>query len=294
MNIQTFLQGSDIFNQAVFWNALISILIIICIWLLRRAILRMVMPRLASAEQRYRWNKVVQTVAIFLAIALIAPMWMGGFQNAATFLGLLSAGLAITLQEFIQNIAAWVVIVLRQPFKVGDRVQIGNYAGDVIDQGVLQFSLIEIGNWVDADQSTGRILNVPNSLIFKEVLANYYSGFDFIWNEVQVLITHDSNWQKAKTLLLEIITKHAGHLVESARKHMDQASRQYLVYSSNLTPAVYTCVVEKGIILTVRYVCKPRQRRNSAQTVWEEILEVFSQHADIQFMRAPQLSPNDR
>jgi small-conductance mechanosensitive channel len=63
---------------------------------------------------------------------------------------------------------------------VGDRVQLGEYRGDVIDQRIFMFSLLEIGNWVDADQSTGRVIHLPNGKIFTEVLANYGQGFHYI------------------------------------------------------------------------------------------------------------------
>ena len=39
------------------------------------------------------------------------------------------------------------------PFKIGDRIQIQDHQGDVIDIGVFKFTLLEIGNWVDANRN---------------------------------------------------------------------------------------------------------------------------------------------
>ena len=88
--------------------------------------------------------------------------------------------------------------MIRKPLKVGDRVQIGDVTGDVIDIRIFQFSVIEIGNWVDADQSTGRIIHIPNGTIFIKWQANYTAGFEYIWNEIPVLVTFESDWKTAK------------------------------------------------------------------------------------------------
>jgi small-conductance mechanosensitive channel len=70
-----------------------------------------------------------------------------------------------------------VFIVARRPFGPGDRIKIGPHAGDVVDRGIFQFAIMEIGNWVQADQGTGRMIHVPNAQVFTEPLANYSDGF---------------------------------------------------------------------------------------------------------------------
>ena len=105
----------------------------------------------------------------------------------------------------------WCFILIRQPFKVGDRIQIGKVAGDVIDIRFFNFQLNEIGNWVDADQSTGRIIHIPNGIVFTEPQANYTAGFQYIWNEIPVLVTFESDWKKAKQLLTDIVNHHGSY-----------------------------------------------------------------------------------
>lgn len=111
---------------------------------------------------------------------------------------MLSAGIAIALKDPITDLAGWVFILWWKPFEVGDRIQLEDNAGDVIVIRIFQFTIIEIGNWVDADQSMGSILHIPNSKVFLEVLANYSIGFNYIWHEIGVLVTFESDWQKAK------------------------------------------------------------------------------------------------
>ena len=103
----------------------------------------------------------------------------------------------------------------RKPFKVGDRIEIDQITGDVIDIRIFQFSVVEVGNWIDADQSTGRIVQVPNSKVLREALANYQIGFEYIWHEIPVLITFESDWKKAKGLLQKIANDNVENLLGS-------------------------------------------------------------------------------
>ena len=178
--------------------------------------------------------------------------------------------------------AGWFFIVVRKPFVVGDRVQIGEHAGDVIDIRLFQFTMLEIGNWVEADQSTGRIIHMPNGKVFLESQANYSSGFEYIWHEIPVLVTFESNWQKTKSILNEIVTKHAEHLSSTAGKEIFEASKNYMIYYKNLNPIVYTKVKDSGVQFTMRYLCNPRKRRGTENDIWEEVLTQFEKHNDIE------------
>ncbi len=262
-------------------NLVLSIVVVVAAVVLRRLLLRSVDQRVAEARARYRWSKTSSYVAFLIATIFILAIWFEGLGNIGTFLGLLSAGLAIALRDPVADLAAWVFIMTRRPFDLGDRVQIGDHAGDVIDIRIFQFSLLEIGNWVDADQSTGRIIHVPNAFVFSKSLANYTAQFEYIWNEIPILITFESNWRKAKQLVEGIAASQAGDVVEEAKRSMLRASRRVLIYYSTLTPAVYTSVQDSGVCLTLRHLCRPRQRRGSSQSIWEAVLDAFAAEQDI-------------
>jgi len=211
----------------------------------------------------------------------VGLVWIEGVGSLTTFLGLASAGVAIAMHDTIANITGWFFIISKQPFKVGDRIQIGDTSGDVIDVRLFQFSMVEIGNWVDADQSTGRIVHVPNSKVLREPLANYQIGFEYIWNEIAVLITFESNWKKAKELLGIIAQKNVKHLSEGAQDQIRRAAEKFFIFYGALTPIVYTTVKDSGVMLTIRYLVNPRQRRSTEQQIWEAILDSFSNETDI-------------
>jgi small-conductance mechanosensitive channel len=260
-----------------------SIFIILILGLLRAVILRIVWRRTENVQLRYKWQKSITYTVVITGFFLIIRVWFAGIQSLATFLGLITAGVAIALKDLVTSLAGWIFILWRRPFMVGDRIQIGDYQGDVIDIRVFKFSLMEIGNWVDAEQSTGRIIHVPNSMVFTDVLANYSQGFQFIWHEIPILITFESNWQKAKKILLKIANKHASQLSAAAEKRMKEASKKYMVFYTTLTPTVYTTVKDCGVLLTMRYMIEPKKRRGSDQEIWEAILKDFAKNSDIDF-----------
>jgi small-conductance mechanosensitive channel len=254
---------------------------VVGLWLLHKLILALVYRRVHDPWSRYRWRKSLTYVVMVAGIIIVGRMWFAGVQALATFFGLLSAGLAIALKEPVSNLAGWAFIMWRRPFEVGDRVQIGTHAGDVIDLGVFQFTLNEIGAWVQADQSTGRIIHVPNGKVFTDPVANYNKGFRYIWNEVPVVVTFESDWRKAKHILGKIALKHAEHLTAQAEQELLAASQQYLINYRKLTPIVYTNVADYGVQLTIRYLIEPRKRRGTEHAIWEDILTEFADCEDI-------------
>ncbi len=258
-----------------------TLLTVVGLWLLHRVVLALVYRGVTDPWSRYRWRKTTTYVLLLVGFLIVGRMWFEGVQAVATFLGLLSAGLAIALKDPLADLAGWAFIVWRRPFDVGDRVQIGPHAGDVIDLRLFQFTLNEIGNWVNADQSTGRIIHIPNGRIFTDPVANYDKGFNYIWNEIPVVVTFESNWKQAKNILTTIALKHAQHLTAQAEQDLLAASRQYLINYTKLTPIVYTSVVDSGVRLTIRYLIEPRRRRGTEHAIWEDILTEFARCPDI-------------
>ena len=262
-------------------NLLLTFAVLMGLWLIKRWVLYMGQKRAGDVRVRYLWRKTTTYTYYFGVILLLGVIWLEDFNNLVTYLGLVSAGVVIALSDPITNIAGWFFIFLRRPFNVGDRIQIGEHAGDVIDARIFQFTLLEIGNWVDAEQSTGRMIHIPNRKVFSDPLANYSKGFQFIWNEIPVMITFESDWRSAKMILNTIIAKYDLEFRQDVEEQIETTAQEYLIYTPTTTPKVYTTVKDSGVLLTIRYLCKPHDRRSTTEVIWEEILDAFEQHANI-------------
>ena len=256
---------------------------IISFIILRKIFLKILFKNTSNALIRYRWQKISSYVINVLGLIIVGQIWFKGFESIATYLGLLSAGIAIALKDPLVNLTGWAFILSRAPFVVGDRVQIGEHSGDVIDINFFKFTLMEIGHWGDGEQASGRIIHIPNGKVFIDILANYSKGFKYIWNEVPVLLTFESDWKKAKKILEKISNKHTANISKVAAKNFKEVSKLYMVYQPDFDPQVYTKVEASGVLLTIRYLCNPRKRRETSQFIWEDILNEFEKDINIGF-----------
>ncbi len=170
----------------------------------------------------------------------------------------------------------------KHPFDVGDRIEIAGFAGDVVDIRIFEFTLLEIGNWVDADQSTGRVVHIPNQKLLSDPIANYTAEFPYVWNEIPVLVTFESDWKKAKAILAEVVEKETGEISRRAKDIIPRATRRLLISYRTLSATVYTTVRDSGVLLTIRHLAEPRARRGAEQAIWESILDAFAEEPDIE------------
>lgn len=262
-------------------NILISLLIIVLAFLVRWITVGILSRKLADVKEKYYWIRAAKYFISIVSFILLVVVWISEFQSFATFFGLIAAALTIALKDLFVNMAGWIFIITRKPFQLGERIQVGEHRGDVIDIRIFQFTINEIGNWVDADQSTGRIIHIPNGKVFTEPQANFNQGFSHIWHEINVLVTFETNWQKTKQILTEIVNKHASTLSEEAKKTLVEASKKYMIIYNQLTPIVYTKVKESGIQFSMRFLITPHRRRGTEEAIWENVLSAFADHDDI-------------
>ncbi|MCK5118536.1 MAG: mechanosensitive ion channel [Candidatus Latescibacteria bacterium] len=265
---------SKIVTSAVVW---------IVVYLTAFGIVRIINTTISDVETRYRWRKRVYYLAVCIGAAVTAWAWMERLGALGTAIGLIGAGLAVALHQVILNMIGWLFIVVAKPFEAGHRIEWGSVKGDVIDVRVFHTLLLEIGNWVDADQSTGRIVYCPNGNIFSRPVHNYSRDFEFIWNEIKVLVTYESDWKKAE----EILLKHARNISEAhqavIKKRFQQMAKRYMIHQGKLSPIVYVTIADSGVELTLRYLTDAWQRRTGADEISRGILEDFAAEKDVDF-----------
>lgn len=274
------LPGATVETQA---KIVLSVLVIALLVLARRLLLYLVGRMVRSAVPRYRWARYSSYVITILAVVVLAQVWFSAIRSMGVFLGLLSAGLAIALKDLVASLAGWFFILWRKPFDLGDRVQVGAHAGDVVDIRLFSFTIMEVGNWTASDQATGRMIHLPNARVFTEPVANYTADFPFLWSDLPVLVTFESDWRRAKERLHTIVKEVAEDASQEAEGRLEESSRLFLVHHGGLLPAIYTSVEESGVLLTARYVTRPRERRATSQAIWERVLDAFQEEPAIAF-----------
>ena len=263
-------------------NVVVSAVIIVAAIVLTRILQHLVPRYIEEPDRRFRAAKFIGRTVAFFALAAILMLWSIGEADVITLLTVIGAGLAIALREVLLSLVGWINIVLRSPYKHGDRIEINGVKGDVIDIRPFHSTMIEIGNWVSGDQSTGRIVHIPNGWIYQHGIYNYTRGFGFLWNEIPFTLTFRSDWSAARELILELASESADIVEQQVKQEIQRMSREYLIHYSILTPFVYVNVVPDGILLTLRYLCEARKRRGTEHALTVGILQAFKEHGDIE------------
>lgn len=257
-----------------------SVSVVVGLVMLRWLILRTVHRTIDDPDVWFRAKRIATYTTTIIAAITLSWIWVDAFDSLPTYLGLVSAGVAIALADILKNMAGWVFILVRRPLRIGDRIEVDGISGDVVDIRLFRFSLMEIGNWVHADQSTGRLVHVPNGVVLTSPVANYTEGFEHIWHEIPVLITFESNWQKARKIIREEVDAASvfdGH----ALRLMRETAREYQIKIGTLTPIVYLKVEDSGVLLTGRLLTRARERRLIDERVWSALLTRFAGEDDI-------------
>ncbi|MCL1587370.1 MAG: mechanosensitive ion channel family protein, partial [Actinomycetia bacterium] len=262
-------------------NLIESLVVIVSLIIVRWLLLRAIHRYVPETEDWYQTRRVATYITTIIALISLAFIWLDAFDELSTYLGLVSAGIAISLSDLLKNMAGWLYIVVRRPLWLGDRIEVDGTRGDVVDVRLFRFTLMEIGEWVHADQSTGRLVHVPNGVLFTKPMANYTEGFEYIWNEIPVMVTFESNWEEAKAIVQEEIESVSVDVSAKASEGLRKTARDYQIKIGKLTPIVYLSLEESGVVLTGRFLVSARKRRGIEERVWEGVLRRFRDAEDI-------------
>ncbi len=271
------------FGTEITEDLLITAVLVALLWGARTAVLAGVTRRASDPRTLYRWRKGTLYATVIVAVIVLLPVWGGAVGSVATFFGLLSAGLAIALRDPVVNLFGWLYILWRRPFTPGDRITVRDRTGDVTDQRLFSFTLLDVETMTGAFQSTGRVVNVPNGWIFTDAFINHTGAFPYVWHEIPVLVTFESDWRAAKRVLLDIARDRTEAFSADAEAALRRTASEHFIFFSKLTPTVYTSVVQDGVRLTLRYLVPPRRLRVSEEAVWEDVLDAFAARDDVAF-----------
>lgn len=182
-----------------------SLFLIAIIFLISKILAKIIHAHTHLEGDRYNLVRIIRFLATIFSLVVVVSFMFQNLYTAAVSFGLFSLILGFALQAPITSFIAWVYLVFRRSYLVGDRIQIKGFRGDVIEINYLDTSILECsGDYLGNDRSSGRIIRFPNSLILKEEIINY-SGpqVPFIWNETPIQIAYTSDLQFVEKCLLE-------------------------------------------------------------------------------------------
>jgi len=214
-----------------------------------------------ESYKRYTVSKITEFSAYFISLVFLSVVFSDTLGSLAVILGAATAGIALALKELIVSMAGWMAITFGDTYRVGDRVQISGVKGDVIDVGLVRTTLMELGEWVQGDLYTGRIVRVANASVFVGATYNYSRDLSFLWDEVVVRLSIDSDADLAKEKMQRIVDEVTGDYANEAKLAWLRLKEKYLVEDERIDPLVTLVIVDSKYELTARYPVDFRQRR---------------------------------
>ncbi len=219
----------------------------------------------------YIINKGLKLFRLFAILFVCLFLWKENINNVFTIIGITSATIALALKDVLFNLFAGFYIKSSKPFKVEDRIEIDGTIGDVININLCSFNLLEVG---DKDQSTGIIIEIPNSFVFSKKIKNYTKAIKYVWSEIYVKVNLDSDLEKTKKILYNIINKNeiVKTIPSKMKRDMKEAMKDYRIYYNHLEPIIYTNVVDDYVMLSIRYLVHPKKKRFVESQIWNQII----------------------
>ncbi len=272
---------NDFFTTPLFYKIMQSIIVILVLIIISNVVKKIIGKNVKKRKKAFNYKKMTTYITTVVIFVLILMIWSSMVKSLAIMISIISVGIALALQEVILTIAGWFFIIFKKPYEVGDRIELGDIKGDIIDIDMYNTTVLEIQNWVKSDQSTGRIAKIPNSEVFRKIIYNYTQGWNYIWDEIKLTITFESDYKKAEKILLNIVNGYTEGIEENVKRSIKKLNRKYLIHFNIFTPKVFIKINDSGITLILRYLVDVKERRMVEDKINREFLDKIEKEKNI-------------
>ncbi len=272
-----YLSTITLINKKVISVTLLSIFCLAFFSLLKNIASFFISRRNKNARGEYFFNQFLKVFLNVIEVLTLLVIWNDHIKNFVTLISVISAAMTIALREVILNFFAGLYIKVKRPFKVEDRIQIGDIKGDVMNISTFGFDILEVSNEIKNGQSTGIVVSFPHSVIMTTPVKNISKGFKYIWNELVVKIDFNCNLVKNKQEIYRIVN--SIETIKSIPRKMKEQIREIgadsRVYFNKYDPIIYTKIVDDHIELSIRYLMHPKKARYVESVIWNKIYEAY-------------------
>ncbi|MGI6609005.1 MAG: ParB N-terminal domain-containing protein [Limnochordia bacterium] len=211
-------------------------------------------------------------LAAFLAVVMIVAYGFGALASFTSFFTLFGGMLlGWSLQAPVSGFAAFLLVLLKRPFRPGDRIQFPNLGltGDVHEVGPMYTVLNQVGGSIGSEEAVGRYILVPNAMLFSQVLINYTVTQEaaFILDEVTIRITYDSDWGLAERLLLAAANDVTPDIIAA----------------TGVKPYIRSDLYDYGVYLRLRYMTRVKDRPAIAYEITKRVFDSFQHETSVDF-----------
>jgi len=269
-DLQQWLNDNPVIYSVIKYLILVTI-ILIAIQLIKKFLKR----HIENNTVRYRSQKSIEIVAYFFLAIITILYFTGNIKDFTLIIGLFSAGIAFTLQELILSVAGSLFIFVVKVYSPGDRIEMNGIKGDVIDVDSIYTTMMEIGQWVESDNYSGRIIKLSNAFIFKGPVYNYSKDFPFIWDEFNIPIRYGSDVELAKSIVIKIAAETLSNYTKNSKSQWKEVVAKYYIEDAEVNPTLAITLTDNWIKFNLRYIVDYKKRRLTKHILNEKLIKAF-------------------
>jgi small-conductance mechanosensitive channel len=264
-----------ILENPTLFNVFKYIILIALIFTLIQLFRRFLKKNITETSAKYKSQKSVEIIGYIIIIILSFFYFTGNIKDFTLAIGLFTAGIAFTLQELILSIAGSLFIFIVKVYKPGDRIEINGIKGDVIDVDSMYTTMMEIGQWVNSDNYSGRIVKLSNAFVFKGPVYNYSQDFPFIWDEFNLPIRYGSDVELAKSIFIKIASETLSEFTSNSKSQWKDVVNKYYVEDAVVEPTLAISLTDNWIQFNIRYIVDYKKRRSTRHILNTKIMEAI-------------------
>ena len=262
----------NLINEYPFlWSIMKFLIIILFVFFIINYLRKYLKKKIPNLTVRYKSQKGVEIIGYIVLLIIIIIYFTGTIKDFTVIIGLFTAGLAFTLQELILSIAGSVYIFIVKVYTPGDRIEINGIKGDVIDVDSIYTTMMEIGQWVNSDNYTGRIVKLSNAFVFKGPVYNYSQDFPFIWDEFNLPIRYGSNIDLAKSIIIKTATETLSEYTMNSKAQWNAVVNKYYIEDAQVDPTLAITLTDNWIQFNLRYIVDFKKRRLTKHVLHDKI-----------------------
>lgn len=256
----------------------LAIMLISLVLLATKLLKKIFNRKIVDKTHVFNFNLIVDLFASLLMLGIILSLLFANWYTALVSFGIVSLILGFALQNLIISFFGWLYILIRKPYEVGDRIRIGNVYGDVINVSYIDTTLWEFnGDYLSGDHPSGRIIRFANSKVFSEYVYNYsWPLFPFIWNELSLFISYDSDFKFTSDTIKRIVETEIGEAMVRRVKRFKKILKKTPV--DELEVNEFPSVILKAhsntwIEVVVRYLVEPKKSGQVKKILFDAVME---------------------
>jgi small-conductance mechanosensitive channel len=241
-------------------------------------------PHFGYGDRRYHVRKMVTATAYMIIFSFMTILFADRLKHVGFAVGVIGAGVVVALQDVIASLGGFIAIGFSNLYRVGDRIQVNETKGDVVDISVMRTTVLETGNWVSGDLYSGRVARIPNSLVLKGLVFNDSQGFRFVWDEVKIRLTAGSDHEHARQMLLRVAKETVSNYLAEAQDSWKRIVENYRIQNRPLEPTVTLQAGGGSLEFSLSYLVDYTKRTTVKDQLFTKIVdEVASSEGRLQW-----------